>query len=78
MIRNNIVFIGEENRTNNDLYQLLNWRFNVKNCNQPECVPVTELAETKPVMILVSLVGNKFALDGLFDVLVNTVQIFLS
>lgn len=71
MIRNNIVFIGEENRTNNDLYQLLNWRFNVKNCNQPECVPVEEIAETKPVMILVSLVGNRFALDGMFDALLS-------
>lgn len=72
MIRNNIVFIGEENRTNNDLYQLLNWRFNVNYCNQPECVPVEEIAEAKPVMILVSLVGNKFELYGLFDALVSS------
>ena len=69
MIRNNIVFIGEENRTNNDLYQLLNWRFNVQNCVQPECVPVAEVAEAQPVMILVSLVGSKFNLAGMFDAL---------
>lgn len=69
MIRNNIVFIGEENRTNSDLYQLLNWRFNVKNCVQPECVPVQEVAESQPVMILVSLVGGKFNLDSMFDAL---------
>lgn len=69
MIRNNIVFIGEENRTNNDLYQLLNWRFNVKNCTQPESVPVEELSQEKPVMILISLVGGKFDLSPLFDCL---------
>lgn len=67
MIRSNVVFIGEENRTNNELYQLLNWRFNVINCIQPECVPVAELIDTKPVMILVSLVGNAFNLNCLFD-----------
>ena len=71
MIRNNIVFIGEENRTNNDLYQLLNWRFNVTNCTQPECVPMTEVKAAEPVMILVSLVGSKFDLSGLFEALLS-------
>ncbi len=72
MIRNNIVFIGEENRTNNDLYQLLNWRFNVISCTQPECVPLTAVMEAKPVIILVSLVGSKFDMGGLFDSLLST------
>lgn len=71
MIRNNIVFVGEENRTNNDLYQLLNWRFNVINCTQPECVPMAEVNAAEPVMILVSLVGSKFDLSGLFDALLT-------
>ena len=25
----NVVFVGENNKMNNELYQLLNWRFNV-------------------------------------------------
>lgn len=69
MIRNNIVFIGEENRTNNDLYQLLNWRFDVQFCMQPESVPVEKISLEKPVMILISLVGGKFDLSPLFDCL---------
>lgn len=28
-MKNAVVFIGEENKTNNELFQLLNWRFKV-------------------------------------------------
>ena len=28
-MQNSIIFIGEDNRVNNELYQLLNWRYKV-------------------------------------------------
>lgn len=72
MIRNCVTFIGEDNRTNNELYQLLNWRFQVMNCSRLEDVALESLLEHNAKLIVVSLVGNKADYTPLFDELMNS------
>lgn len=67
MIRNNIVFIGEENKTNTELFQLLNWRFYVKTYVEPDKVSVEEIREHKAVIMIVSLVNAVLDYRALFE-----------
>lgn len=67
MVRNNIVFIGEDNRTNNELFQLLNWRFNVMYLSRMEEIIVDNLKEQNSKIMVISLVGNKFDFSDIFD-----------
>lgn len=70
-MRNSVVFIGEENRTNNELYQLLNWRFKVTYYNAPEQFDFGELKESKPAVMIVSMVGNRLDYRELFEFMVK-------
>lgn len=65
--KKNIVFIGEENRINNELYQLLNWRFKVSYYNKPENVSLDEFNTSKPAIVMVSMLGNRVDYSGLFE-----------
>ena len=65
-MKNNIVLIGEENRINNELYQLLNWRFKVTYYNNIERISYQELAESAPVIVIVNIMGNTFDCHDLF------------
>lgn len=59
MRRNNILFLGEDNKTNHELYQLLNWRFNVNRETEYSRNTYEKLAAHNPVVILISLVGSE-------------------
>lgn len=56
-MRNNIVFIGEENKINNELYQLLNWRFNVTSYLENDIV-LDEISLLDATLVVVSMVGK--------------------
>lgn len=66
-MRNNVVFIGEENRTNNELYQLLNWRFKVTYYNCIEDSFFNDLSASVPALFVVSMVGKYNDYHELFD-----------
>lgn len=66
-MRNNIVLIGEENRINNELYQLLNWRFKVTYYNSIETISFQELQESAPTIIIANIVGNNLDYQELFS-----------
>ena len=68
-MRNSIVFIGEENRTNNELYQLLNWRFKVLYYRSLEDISIEELRGENPSLVLVSMIGNNDNYHELFEYL---------
>ena len=65
-MKNAVVFIGEENRTNGELYQLLNWRFKVTAYNDIEGISFEELKEAKPAVLITSMVGNHLNYHELF------------
>lgn len=67
VVRNNIVFIGEDNRTNSELFQLLNWRFNVICLSRMEEIIIDNLKEQNSKIMVISLVGNKFDFNDIFD-----------
>ena len=66
-MRNYVIFIGEENRTNNELYQLLNWRFRVTYYNSPEEISFEDLKETEPAVLITSMVGSHLNYRELFE-----------
>lgn len=66
-MRNNIVLIGEQNRINNELYQLLNWRFKVTYYNDMESISFMELQESSPVLVIANIVGNNLDYQELFS-----------
>lgn len=66
-MRNNIVLIGEDNRINNELYQLLNWRFKVTYYNDVECISFQELKESSPSIVIANVVGNTLNFHELFN-----------
>lgn len=66
-MRNNIVLIGEENRINNELYQLLNWRFKVTYYNNAETISFQELQEAAPAIVITNIVGNNIDYHDLFS-----------
>ena len=56
-MRRNIIFVGEENRINNELYQLLNWRFEVTRLmGEPDSFEEVDMAEIS--LVVVSMVGK--------------------
>ena len=56
-MRRNIIFVGEENKINNELYQLLNWRFEVTRLmGEPDSFE--EIDATENELVLVSMVGK--------------------
>lgn len=63
-MRSRIVFIGEDNKTNYELYQMLNWRCKVT-CF-PEDVETDELTRVEADLIMVSMVGKKVDYTGIF------------
>ena len=70
-MRNNIVFIGEDTRTNDELYQLFNWRFNVTYYNDPEKSSFQEISAAKPTIIVVNMVESKHDYSALFEYFVE-------
>ncbi len=65
-MKNFVVFIGEENKVNNELYQLFNWRFRVIYYNKMKDVPVEHLEEDDPALIIVSMLGKDMDFHTLF------------
>lgn len=66
-MKNTVLFIGEENKTNNELFQLLNWRFQVTSYSSPECFTYEELKAAEPAVLIVSMVGSGLDYHDLFD-----------
>lgn len=66
-MKNYIIFIGEENKVNNELYQLFNWRFRVIYYNKTKDVPVEHLEEDAPALIVVSMLGKTQDFKELFQ-----------
>ncbi len=65
-MKNYIVYIGEDNKVNNELYQLFNWRFRVIYYNKTKDVPVEHLEEDAPALIVVSMLGKSIDFNELF------------
>lgn len=70
-MKNAVVFIGEENKTNNELYQLLNWRFKVTCYHDTESISFEELKETEPAVLITSMVGDHLDYHELFENMVK-------
>lgn len=68
-MKNNIAFIAEENGTNNEVFQLLNWRFHVCYCGQLDNISHEELRELSPNIVVVSMVGSSTDYSELFTYL---------
>lgn len=68
-MQNNIIFIGEDNRINNELYQLLNWRYKVTYYPYIENAFFYKLSESNPELILVSMTGKQINYSNLFKYL---------
>lgn len=68
-MRDNIIFIGEDNKTNSDLYQLLNWRFNVIFHDQIKNVSPHALKMYPPKVVVASMVGKNINYNELFEYL---------
>lgn len=64
--KNNIIFWGEDNRTNNEVYQLLNWRFHVDYYTKLEDVVPESVCKSEPAAVVVSLIGTKVDFSALF------------
>ncbi len=58
-MRKNVVFIGENNKINNELYQLLNWRFKVDYYNPNEETELSDISVLEADLVIVSMVGAK-------------------
>lgn len=57
-MRRNIIFVGDDNKTNNELYQLLNWRFEVVRFEQ-EAEALKEVNIADFALAVISMVGKK-------------------
>lgn len=57
-MRRNIIFVGDDNKINNELYQLLNWRFEVV-CFEGEADALEGVDVSAFALAVVSMVGNK-------------------
>ena len=58
-MRKNVVFIGENNKINNELYQLLNWRFKVDYYHPNEETELSDISVLEAALVIVSMVGTK-------------------
>lgn len=65
-MRNKVIFVGEENKINNELYQLLNWRFKVEHYNPDGEISLNDINVSEASLVLVSMVGNKVDYRELF------------
>lgn len=70
-MKNAVVFIGEENKTNNELFQLLNWRFKVTEYNDVKSISFDDLKAAEPAVLIASMVGNRLDYHDLFDYMVR-------
>lgn len=70
-MRDNIIFIGEDNKTNSALYQLLNWRFNVFFHDQMKNVSFHAIKMHPPTLVVASMIGNSINYNELFEYLKN-------
>ena len=67
-MRHNIIFIGEDNKINNELYQLLNWRFGITRFEgEADALNDTNLADFS--LAVISMVGKKKDYTEWFDCL---------
>lgn len=66
-MRKNVVFIGENNKTNNELYQLLNWRFKVDYYHPNEETELGDISVLEADLLIVSMVGVKVDYRDFFD-----------
>lgn len=57
-MRRTAIFIGEDNKINNELYQLLNWRFEVV-CYFRSDIQIDEISILDVQLVIVSMVGKK-------------------
>ena len=68
-MRKNVVFIGENNKINNELYQLLNWRFKVDYYDPNEKTELNDINVLEAALVIVSLVGTKVDYREFFEVI---------
>lgn len=68
-MRKNVAFIGENNKINNELYQLLNWRFKVDYYDHNEEAELSNISVLEAGLVIVSLVGTKVDYKEFFYVL---------
>ena len=61
-----VVFIGENNRMNNELYQLLNWRFKIDYYYTNKKIELSDISVLEADLVIVSIVGTKFDYKNLF------------
>ena len=57
-MRRNIIFVGDDNKINNELYQLLNWRFEVMRF-EGEADALEDIDISDYALAVVSMVGKK-------------------
>ena len=57
-MRRNIIFVGDENKINNELYQLLNWRFEVVRFEK-EADALNDIDIADFALVVISMVGKK-------------------
>ena len=69
MVRSNIMFIGEDNKINSELYQILNWRFQIIHYTQAGEVTLDEINQQTPKIVVVSLIGSTYDFCRLFEYL---------
>ena len=68
-MRKSVVFIGENNKINNELYQLLNWRFKVDYYDPNEKTELNDINVLEAALVIVSLVGTKIDYREFFEVI---------
>ncbi len=68
-MRKNVVFIGENNKINNELYQLLNWRFKVDYYDPNGETELSDISVLEAALVIVSLVGTKVDYRGFFEII---------
>ena len=68
-MRKNVVFVGENNKINNELYQLLNWRFKVDYYHPNEDTDLNDISVLDADLVIVSLVGSKVDFKEFFSVI---------
>lgn len=65
-MRNRVVFVGEDNKINNELYQLLNWRFKVDCYTSDGGISLKDIDVVECELVIVSMVGSKVDYMELF------------
>lgn len=70
-MRNTIVLVGEKNKTNNELFQLMNWRFKVTCFYYQEDAPFEKISSMSPELIVVSMQGTEANYESLFEYLLE-------